>query len=77
MSERWLTCSEIAELFHISVRTARTWGRGITYDQGRTVPLKNGFPAARKIGRKLLFKESEVQRWADRVDRVRKGEVSK
>lgn len=47
----WLTTPQVAELLHVSIRTVHDWR------QSRTGP-----PAYR-VGRRLLWKPHEVDRW--------------
>jgi DNA-binding transcriptional MerR regulator len=49
MSERYLTTSDLAELFRTSPETVRYW-RHIGYG-----------PKGRKVGRRVLYERSEVE----------------
>jgi excisionase family DNA binding protein len=53
MTHRNLTTAEVAEIFRTSPETVRYWrhvGKG---------------PRSFKVGRRVLYRESDVQAWAD------------
>lgn len=53
MTEKNLTTAEVAEIFRTSPETVRFWrhtGKG---------------PRSFKVGRRVLYRESDVQAWAD------------
>ncbi len=55
MSERYLTTSDLAELFRTSPETVRYW-RHIGYG-----------PKGRKVGRRVLYERSEVEAFWERL----------
>jgi excisionase family DNA binding protein len=52
----YLTASELAALLHVSGETLRRWRADPRY----------GFPAPVRIGRRLLFKATEVEAYLER-----------
>ncbi len=55
MSERYLTTSDLAELYRTSTETVRYW-RHIGYG-----------PKGRKVGRRVLYERSEVDAFWERL----------
>jgi DNA-binding transcriptional MerR regulator len=58
MPERLLTIGEVAELTRAPVNTLRYW-RGI-----------GAGPPAFKVGRRVLYRESDVRAWLDEQYRI-------
>lgn len=64
MRARLLTIKEVAARLGVSVNTIRCWVRGY-YDAGRGPRLTRPFIKPLRIGRQLMFKESELEQWIE------------
>ena len=65
MQTKYLTISEVAERTRHSANTIRNWVRGYYTKNGKAIKCQTTFVPAHRSGKKLLFKESEVERWIE------------
>lgn len=65
MQTKMITLREVAERIGRSQSTIRSWIRGTYIKNGKTRTCKEKFVQAYKIGSKLSFRESDVNRWIE------------